>query len=178
MIKIVLLFKSIIMLAVTYLFKLTPRHNVTKRMDFELEKLLRNDESWAKAQKLFTLYSFQIYKKVILIALPWTILDIYLIINLSHLEYWLIISIIVETIVVSILLYWLVFKVNRNINLIPVSLVQRHGGIEYILDAIFRFKLPLIYEPLYRCFDRFVPICVIMFARTFFKCIWNSFSSK
>ena len=38
------------MLAVTYLFKLTPRHNVTKRMDFELEKLLRNDESWAKAQ--------------------------------------------------------------------------------------------------------------------------------
>ena len=103
------------MLAVTYLFKLTPRHNVTKRMDFELEKLLRNDESWAKAQKLFTLYSFQIYKKVILIALPWTILDIYLIINLSHLEYWLIISIIVETIVVSILLYWLVFKVNRNI---------------------------------------------------------------
>ena len=56
------------MLAVTYLFKLTPRHNVTKRMDFELEKLLRNDESWAKAQKLFTLYSFQIYKKVILIV--------------------------------------------------------------------------------------------------------------
>ena len=102
------------MLAVTYLFKLTPRHNVTKRMDFELEKLYVMMKV-GQSSKLFTLYSFQIYKKVILIALPWTILDIYLIINLSHLEYWLIISIIVETIVVSILLYWLVFKVNRNI---------------------------------------------------------------
>lgn len=115
MIKIVLLFKSIIMLAVTYLFKLTPPTQRNKTYGFRTRKALRNDESWAKAQKLFTLYSFQIYKKVIFIALPWTILDIYLIINLSHLEYWLIISIIVETIVVSILLYWLVFKVNRNI---------------------------------------------------------------
>lgn len=55
MIKIVLLFKSIIMLAVTYLFKLTPPTQRNKTYGFRTRKALRNDESWAKAQKIIHL---------------------------------------------------------------------------------------------------------------------------
>ena len=109
----VLLPSSILILLINTIMQHMLPIKQNKLLGFRTRKSMRNNENWDKAQHLSILYTKRYFYVSCIMSVPLLIIDIVLIV--THIDTFILISVIVQSTYLIAILFFIIYKVDRQL---------------------------------------------------------------